>query len=304
MSRILPFALFILFAQAALGEEVLIDFEDGVPETVTLREDAQVINSPGEVINGKASLGCRTVGGEWHEFLYTTEKLAFRPHTTYLVTFRYRIVDPGEAGSRFYSLMRSRTNGPGRGEDLYAHPWEFTREKGALSYVHRIFEIGSDPGYYFILGIRRSGAIVVDDIRVRPMEPKTWAVPPELDTFPTDVPKMAREFEKLRRQEGVTDLLEDMLVILCDEGSHEKAKAQKDRLIRELRPDFVDWNPIGPQRDRISGVLQAGRGGRVGSPVSALRRKRLRLHPHQHDYSRGELGRGRVLHHPQWEKLA
>jgi hypothetical protein len=172
-----------------------------------------------------------------------------------VITFQYRILDPGEPKLRFYSMMKPRQGGP----DLYSHPWLFTREKGARSHIHRVFHIPDREGYYLVLGIRGKGAIVVDDIRIRPMPANPHAVPANVRTFPTQVTAAAVQLKNLRNQDGLADLMHDMLVILCDEGSHDKARSQKGRLMRNLRPDFVDWSPIGSLAGEYG--IRTSRGG-------------------------------------------
>jgi len=257
MKRFLILAVPVLFAAGGAWAETTIDFEDGVPGSVILREGAVLTTNPAEVIAGKASLKCDTMGkgGDWHEFLHTAESFRFEPDTTYVVTFRYRILDPGDGQPRFYSMMKPRQGGP----DLYAHPWLFNREQGALSHINRVFEIPDREGYYLVFGIKKEGAVVIDDIRIRALPTSLRTPEGPVRTFPTKVTEVAAQLEGLRQKQALDDLTNDMLVILCDEGSHNKAAAQRDRLLRNLRPDFVDWSPIG----KLAGGygIRSSRGG-------------------------------------------
>lgn len=222
-----------------------IDFEDPNDLRCTL-DGANLTSARQDVIAGSTSLiaDFRRADGEWHEFLTTPEALEFEPGGVYGVTFEFRILDPGQAKSRFYSLLRSRT---GSGKDLYGNFWLWNREQGARDTVRRRFVVpaGVDD-YMLILGVRHEGSVLVDDIRVgRLPEPQV----------PHDVPLVRRPdalavardwIDGRRREERLEDLLWSFTRIVLNEGAGQKAVDARHRIVRDLDPDFVDWNAFGP----------------------------------------------------------
>jgi hypothetical protein len=250
---------------AAQRQSWRFDFEAGIPEELTI-DGAQVATNPALVIAGAGSLFASSLNqeGEWHEFLHTGLAVKLQPGTAYRIRFEYRIIDPGSGDlpkTRFYSLLRSRN---GRGEDLQGQNWQtwmWTRERGARDVIDRLFEIAADgpDDYFLIIGIRKQGALVIDDLTIDPTEPGPPGAGLPVKPGKPILPAAKAELDAARKRDGLDQPMGDMLVVLCDEGAGQKARDRKDQIVADLAPDYVDWSPIGPLAAEYG--IRSSRGG-------------------------------------------
>lgn len=234
--------LVALSVHAQAAELCRIDFEKGSPEIFTLT-DAAITDAPGSVLGGDRSLVANfsQADGEWHEFLSTTEQVRFEPGHTYHVSFRYRVLDEGGKNTRFYSLLRSRSGG-----DMYGDFWLWKRESGTEGTIHRFFRVKEKSDWILILGVRHKGSILIDDVVVsrpeRDFPGRGLAVKPGK----TDLIERMTRLDQLRASDGLCQLLDDMLIVWCNEGAGNKIVDARAQYAAELKPDFVDWNECGP----------------------------------------------------------
>lgn len=193
---------------------------------------------------------------EWHEFFQTTPQVRFEPGHTYHVSFRYEVIDPGSPETRFYSLLRSPTQG-----DKYGPFWLWTREAGGSGTIHRLFTVEEGEDWALIIGIRHRGKIAIDQVRVWRTEPDYPGRGLPIKPGSTRVFDLRRELADIRRAEGMEATWKDMLVVWCNEGAGEKiynAEARR-RFALQHTPDFVDWNPVGPMAKEFG--VRTSRGG-------------------------------------------
>ena len=221
---------------------ITLDFESGVPSQVTL-DGATLTDAQDLVIAGKSSLlaDFHSETGEWHEFLNTNPEVRFEAGKSYHVSFGYRIVEPGEKDTKFYSLLRSRSGG-----DIYGDAWLWNRERGATGTIHRLFEPDNKDDWMLIVGVRHNGTLAVDDLSIEEVEfdPPGRGLP--VKNGPTKVLEIKKELDALRDRQRTAELCRQMQIIFCDEGAHGKVTSRRDELARDLTPDLQDWSPVGP----------------------------------------------------------
>lgn len=239
--KLICFALLTLaFGGPAVA--LTFDFESGAPAQATL-DGAALTEDPLRVISGRASLLADffNASGEWHEFFHTNSEVRFEAGKTYHVSFKYRIMEPGDRKTKFYSLLRSRSGG-----DMYGEYWLWNRERGATGEIHRLFQPENKDDWMLIIGVRNRGELVVDDITIREVAFSPLGKGLPVKNGPTKVLEIKKELDALRERQQTAQLMRQMQVIFCDEGSFDKARSRKDELVRDLNPDFQDWSPIGP----------------------------------------------------------
>lgn len=65
------------------------------------------------------------------------------------------------------------------------------------------------------------------------------------------VPRMVREeFQRLGRAQGLPDIRDDLLVIVCAEGGLDRVPPRIDEIVERLQPDFFDWIPVVPLAEK------------------------------------------------------
>jgi len=243
--------------RAGAAAVALLDFEQGSPSCYIL-DGASVTDDPSRVLEGKRGVQADLSGSdtEWNEFFRTTPEVRFQPGRTYHVSFRYRILDPGGKDTRFYSLLRSRSGG-----DLYGHHWLWTREKGGEGVIHRLFQVKEKSDWELIVGIRHRGAILLDSVSVYECDRDVPGYSLPVKSAGSSVPQASRRIDALRRKEGLSPTLADMLVVWCNEGAGAKISADPPRgsFAAQHDPDFVDWNPCGPMAKEFG--VRTSRGG-------------------------------------------
>lgn len=241
------------------------DFEVGIPEELII-DGAQIATNPALVIDGAGSLFASSLNdeGEWHEFLHTGPAVKLQPGTGYRIRFEYWIIDPGPGDvtkTRFYSLVRSRN---GRAPDVQGQNWQtwmWTRERGARDVLDRLLEIPADgpDDYFLIVGIRKQGALVIDNLTIDPTEPGPPGAGLPVKPGKSILAAAKAELDAARKRDGLDQLMGDMLVVLCNEGAGHKAREKKDQIVADLAPDYVDWSPIGPLAAEYG--IRTSRGG-------------------------------------------
>jgi len=225
-------------ARAALIHR--IDFEEPYDDVCTLM-GAEITTASNRVLSGSNSLVAQFDGEGWHEFVHSKESVVFKPGNTYHVSFDYRILDPGESRTRFYSCLKSRSGG-----EIYGNFWMWNREKGAQSTIHRVFEINEKDDWFLVMGVRHPGAIVIDNIEISICEKDVPGHGLPIKSGTTDLLKTKAELDKLRGLGDMDTTLKDMLVVWCNEGAGAKIVDSRADYALEHDPDFVDWNACGP----------------------------------------------------------
>jgi len=238
--RFLP--LLLVLSSLAIAQIFRCDFESGIPKDLIVR-GATLTRDPSYVISGRSSLFCDTRQSNirWNEFLHTAPSIRFSHGKKYLVTFNYRIIDPGKK-ARLYMLLRSRSGN--KDLDLYGPFW--TREPGGIGNVEKLFVVEKTNDYYLIIGVENQGAFVIDDLQIMEVgfKPKGWGQ--NISSFPNAFSQKRQFLDWLRQTQGIYQLMQDMAIIVLNEGAGKKAVDRKDEIVRDLKPDFIDWNPIGP----------------------------------------------------------
>lgn len=125
-----------------------------------------ITNDSSKVLNGTYSVyGTAAIGTDWSEFLQSdTSKLQLLPNTTYSVTFRYQPKTTVGIGGYYYFLARTDVGG-------------ITQDKGFMQWVDKAgdvnplyktftFTTGNYSDYRLIWGIRKGGAVSIDEITV------------------------------------------------------------------------------------------------------------------------------------------
>jgi hypothetical protein len=231
------------------------DFESGVPADLEVRGIGQITDQPGLVISGSKSVfaDSRSDNDEWHEFLSTSASVKLEKGRLYHISFSYRIVDPGDSKARFYSVFKWA------GGEYYGNFWLWNREKGATGRIDRLVIPGGDD-CRFIIGIRHQAALVVDDIVIEDVTDVPIDSSLRVKSSKAyDLDAMRQQLNQLRYKQGISDLVRDFAVILCDEGAGAKAYNNRKRIVVDFNPDFVDWNPIGPLAKEFG--IRSSRGG-------------------------------------------
>lgn len=238
-------ALFLMTALSALAQPLYtIDFEREASETYKL-DGAKIVGGAGSAINGGRSLlaSFDNEDTQWHEFLTTSEQVKFVPGNTYHVSFRYKILDPGSKKTQFYSLLRSRS---GAGKDKMGEFWLWNRERGAEGTIHRLFKIDDKNDWMFIIGVRHTGSILIDDVQISKCETDVPGYGIPIKPGSKGLLKIKGELDKMRQEDNMQQTLADMLIVWCDEGSFNKISDHRAEYASQLNPDFVDWSSCGP----------------------------------------------------------
>lgn len=235
-------ALLLAALPASSGAIHKIDFESTSSMVCSL-DGARVTNAPGSVLAGDKSLlaDFSASDKEWNEYLTTNEQVLFQPGHTYHVSFSYRILNPGGPKTQFYSLLRSRSGG-----DIYGEFWLWNRETGAEGTIHRLFRVEKKDDWMLILGVRRQGSILIDDITISVCDEQVPGYGKPIKPSKTDLIETKVELDAIRKSEGLGDTLRDMLIVWCNEGAGRKIVETRQEYARQHNPDFVDWNLCGP----------------------------------------------------------
>jgi len=238
--------LLLVLAPLTLAAESVgwrFDFEKGVPAELE-PTGAAVTDDPKIVIDGKRSILADFTGqdGDWHEFLHTGETLEFQKGVTYVIRFDYRIVSNNDDDIEFYSQLRSRS---GKG-DVSGADWRWKRPTGYTSHINQLFTIPDDGGYFLMIGIRKRGAIAIDNLTIQPIKSDAPGKQLTVRTHPSLLERPRQAFDKLAKLQKINPLLQDMLIIALNEGAGGKASSRKDQIAEDLGIDFVDWNTFGP----------------------------------------------------------
>lgn len=217
-------------------------FERGVPSELILH-DASVTDDRRLVVSGRRSVFADFTNSQdkWHEFLHTGEAIRFDKGRTYAVRFAYRVVNSENPQVMFYSQLRSRA---GRG-DVQSDHWLWRMPTGWTGHINRLFRVPEDGGYYLMLGVRHNGAIVIDDLEIREVRSNPAAREVPVRTHPSLLAEPRARFDEIHAAQGLGDLLNDMLIVVLNEGAGAKARVRKDEIVRDLEPDFIDWNIFG-----------------------------------------------------------
>ncbi len=225
-------------------ERAVFDFEDGLPGGLRL-DNAKLVRNPGDgLISGTGSLACdsRASGKEWNEFLQTDpEQLRLLPYHRYRIAFEYRVPDRGS--NSFYYLLRSESQREHGGN--FDQMFWFHDDGTGHGRIEREFELAGIDDMYLIVGIRGGAVLSIDDLSIEDL-----GAAGSIEATPIDPGGPAPYADELawieRRREihGTVERMRRMIVVLCNEGAG--AKAEPERMVRDLEPDYIDWNPIGP----------------------------------------------------------
>ncbi len=218
------------------------DFENGIPDELEIM-DATLVSDRRFVVSGKQSLAADFTqsDGDWHEFLHTGESIHFEKGKRYAVRFRFGVLSNESPEIEFYSQLRSRS---GKG-DISGPNWRWRWPTGYEGHINRLFDIPDDGGYFLMIGARKKGAIVIDDLEIwetSPNEPATRVI---VHTHDSRITAERDEFERQFERDQLGELMEDMLVVVLNEGAGGKAQEKKDQIARDFQLDFVDWNVFG-----------------------------------------------------------
>lgn len=217
------------------------DFEVGTPELYTTLA-TKVTEAPGSVLSGDRSLLADfTVSDGWREFFTTNDKLVLEPESMYHVSFKYRIVNPGGKDTKFYSCLKSRSGG-----EQYGEFWQWNREQGAEGTIHRLFKTEKKNDWYLIIGVRNPGVIIIDDVEITKCVKNVPGYGMPIKSGKTNLLETKAALDEVRKYEKLDQILQDMLVVWCNEGAGGKIVNRKDEFAKLHQPDFVDWNLCGP----------------------------------------------------------
>lgn len=136
---------------AALG-----DSNDYGTEIMTLTQDKA------EVISGNVSLKADATDtiNTWNE-IYQSPAGRMEANKSYNVTFNYKILEKN-GNAFFYALGRSLSKAEGAPDLLGWTEWY--DETGSQGEIRMVIDVPDYDDYYLIIGISRSGAIVIDNI--------------------------------------------------------------------------------------------------------------------------------------------
>ena len=159
---ILWLILFSTLSGAEIGLVANYGFEPGESEDWVLDYRARVASEPKMVISGKSSLYCSIMdsGRKWNEFFkIDPAKLPLEPKGTYTIYFQYRILDKGEE-TQFYFQIHSVKGAIDKGWTTIGG------EPGTTGSKTVTVTLDDYEDYSLRFGIRVSGAIAIDDVKV------------------------------------------------------------------------------------------------------------------------------------------
>lgn len=248
-----PAFLIAALSIAEAASDWMIDFERdrglwGIPSEPDLGgARVRVVEAGADGLGGSQALSADSMGLDtyWHEFLHTTSRVDLRPGTSYEIRMDARIleIDPGARKDRpaFYFMLRSRSLGPSDEGDVYGPFW--LREKGAETEIGGVLRTpeGVDD-CYLNLGIRKNGALLVDNIRIREVgvEPSP-AAGMRLEPLPPDSPEPWRFLGAHREKHELARTLEDMTVVAIFESCNGTMNEVSAFMDEHVRPDAIDW---------------------------------------------------------------
>lgn len=127
-----------------------------------------------KAIQGKYAVGASaTVQQEWHEFLATDPaKLELAANTVYTVMFKYKVVQPEGQDSYFYVMAGTGDQSKAMNFGSSAAPiWTNAdaaevADRGTYKVAKMTFKTGSTPDMQVKWGIRKGGAIAIDDVSI------------------------------------------------------------------------------------------------------------------------------------------
>jgi hypothetical protein len=117
---------------------------------------------PDKVINGQYSLMAynNNPNETWNEYIWSdTNEIKLQPNTQYTFSFRYKIIEEAVEGD-FYAIVRKIPSN----EDIWFHSWD--PPAGVIDSVNSVITTDSHKDYYFLFGIKKTGTIVLDDIKI------------------------------------------------------------------------------------------------------------------------------------------
>lgn len=229
-------------AGAGSSDRIVFDFENDTGDLKLM--GATPIETRQFVIGGKRSLlaDFTESDGQWHEFLHTGESLRFEKGRRYAVRYKFGVLSCESPEVQFYSKLRSRS---GKG-DLQGASRYWRWPTGYEGHINRLFDIPDDGGYDLIIGVRNRGAIVIDDLEIRETRINEAATKTVVRSHPTAIAGERETFDRLHERDRLGDLMQDMLVVVLNEGAGTKAHEKKTQIANDFRLDFVDWNVFGP----------------------------------------------------------
>jgi hypothetical protein len=165
------FTAMVLIFGCNMGKkaEISEDFESGKFDSTlfspgSIWANGWMASSPERIISGEFSVyGKAESKSEWWEFLYSDiKKLRLERKGSYTVAFNYKAVEaPGAEG--FYYFV-ARTTAGGNDNDKAFTQWSDT--EGSVGAKKIDFTLGDFDDYYLIWGIRREGALAIDNIEI------------------------------------------------------------------------------------------------------------------------------------------
>lgn len=231
-----------LVHDATPWQTLRVDFEQDVDGRI-MRLGAQPTAAPALVISGSRSLlvDARDARGEWNEFIHTATGVRWEPGRIYRLRLRYRY--PAEPQAPLYALLRSARRGANDATDQHLGRW--LGLGGGVEVQDVLIEPRDIDDAYLIIGLHGRDRVVIDDVELARID----GDPPGADlplaprhAFPRAVPDY---LDELRAREGMADVVDPVLVILCNEGAGIRVISASDALVARLQPDWVDWNPCG-----------------------------------------------------------
>jgi hypothetical protein len=116
------------------------------------------------VISGKYSiLGENKTGSQWYDFLYTDPtKVKILPNTTYTLSFKYKVIKETSGENFFQAFARSDIGGVSNDTGTKT----FMDDAGTVGEVSTTFTTKNFEDYKLAFGMKGSGAVVIDDIKL------------------------------------------------------------------------------------------------------------------------------------------
>lgn len=113
---------------------------------------------------------------EWFEFLYSNPRVVtFEPGKTYKIEFDYKVVEPLRnpvTGVNGYAYCLLRGSAGDRGNIDFARTSELgkTFELNETYHLEVTVTVGASNDYYFIVGTRQAGEIIIDNFKISLVE--------------------------------------------------------------------------------------------------------------------------------------